>query len=222
MRRLGAEKLDMGATPTVIGAQESLASVSSVAVAAEADALRRAQQDAFDDARSKGFDAGKRDAEREIAQQVQKISADLERKHSEAVARLDGERKRLNELAQSISMATEHFAENAEATAVEVAYAAVIRLLGEKAVDRSLMVDLCRTIVREHGHPAATLRLSEPDFALLQDQDVGIPVEIDRRLSPGQCVIDSPRGQIESGLELRLHALTQALLVALAEHRAQP
>ena len=220
MRRLGAETLDLAAAPTVIGAQGSGVPQAS-AVAVEAEALQRRQQDAFEEAKAKGYEAGQRDAEREIAREVNKLSVDLQRQHDASVAKLDAERKRLGELAQSISRATESFAANSELIAVEVAYAAVIRLLGEKAVDRSLMVDLCRTIVREHGHPAATLRLGELDFAMLQDMEVGIPVEIDRRLSPGRCVIDSPRGQIESGLELRLHALTQGLLVALAEQRAK-
>jgi flagellar biosynthesis/type III secretory pathway protein FliH len=112
-------------------------------------------------------------------------------------------------------------AEDSELLAVEVAFAAVTRLLGEKSADRSLMLDLCRAVIREYGHPPATLRISEADLNLLEPNSLDIPVEVDRRLVAGQCVIDTARGQFETGLDIRLAALSKALLDTVADHRRQ-
>jgi flagellar biosynthesis/type III secretory pathway protein FliH len=84
------------------------------------------------------------------------------------------------------------------------------------------MPELCQRIVHEYGHPPATLRVSESDMQLLAPVEMGIPVEADRRLAPGQCVIDTARGQFESGLDVRLEALRMTLLSTMAEHRANP
>jgi flagellar biosynthesis/type III secretory pathway protein FliH len=152
---------------------------------------------------------------------VQAIEQRLREAHDAAVARLEEERAELKRLAAAMERAIEAHARDSEELAVEVGYAATLRLLGEAAADRSLMPGLCRAIVREHGHPSARLRVSDLDLPLLASVDLGVPVEGDRRLAPGQCVIDTARGQFESGLDVRLAALAAALGSTLAAHRGE-
>ncbi|HTD29841.1 MAG TPA: FliH/SctL family protein, partial [Xanthomonadaceae bacterium] len=141
--------------------------------------------------------------------------------HAAALKRLQADQEQLRKAASSLQQAVAKYAEDAELLAVEVAFASVTRLLGDKSADRSLMGELCQRIVHEYGHPPATLRVSEADMPLLASIELGIPVEADRRLAPGQCVIDTARGQFESGLDVRLEALRRTLLATLAEHRGQ-
>lgn len=219
MRRLTPDLLTSQDAPRTLGTRAS----SPIVMAGEAEAANlrmREQQSAFAEARERGFAEGGRDAERELERRVEAIATQMRQEHSAELAKLTQERSQLQQLSLGLVGALTEYAGNAESTATEVAYAAVLRLLGEKAVERTLMNELCRLIVREFGHPPATLRVSESDLPLLDTNALSIPVEADRRLQPGQCVIDSARGQVESGLDVRLEALRVALLAGLAEHRS--
>jgi flagellar biosynthesis/type III secretory pathway protein FliH len=218
MRRLTPDRLETLDRPKQIGEARPIPS-NGPSSAEAADALRVQHQQAFDAARERGLAEGAKDAERDIAQQVEKIERRLTAVHDAAIAKLEGEQLRLRQFIASLSGALQAHSIETETLAVEVAYAAMVRVLGEKSADRSLLPELCRNIVREYGHPPATLRVSDVDFSLFETSEFDIPVEADRRLLPGQCVIDTARGQFESGLDVRLEALTQALLSAVAEHR---
>jgi flagellar assembly protein FliH len=218
MRRLTPDRLETMDRPKLIGEVRPLPS-DGPSAAEVAEAARAQQQGVFDAAREKGFAEGIKDAQTDIAQQVEKIERRLTAVHDAAVAKLESEQSRLRNYIKSLAGAVEDYSVDAETLAVEVAYAAVVRLLGEKSADRSLLPELCRAIVREYGHAPATLRVSDVDFPLFEATEFDIPLEADRRLLPGQCVMDTARGQFESGLDVRLEALTKALMSAVAEHR---
>jgi flagellar biosynthesis/type III secretory pathway protein FliH len=218
MRRLTPDRLETMERPKLIGEARPLAAAGPSATEA-AEALRAQHQQAFDAARAQGFAEGAKDAEREIAQHVEKIERRLSAVHDAAIAKLQAEQARLRQFIASLTGALEAFSVESETLAVEVAYAALVRVLGEKSADGTLLPELCRSIVKEYGHPPATLRVSDVDYSLFESTEFDIPLEVDRRLLPGQCVIDTARGQFESGLDVRLAALTQALLSAVAEHR---
>jgi flagellar biosynthesis/type III secretory pathway protein FliH len=221
MRRLTADRLESLDNPTVLGKSAPLSRDAQTSAPDPAEALRIRQTQVLDDARKQGHAQGMTDAEREIAQRVEKIETRLRVEHDAAVARLEAGEERLRKFISSLQGALDGHAESAETLAVEVAYASVVRLLGEKSADRSLMLDLCRAVIREYGHPPATLRVSEADLGLLETSQLDIPVEVDRRLVAGQCVIDTARGQFETGLDIRLAALSKALLDTVGEHRGQ-
>lgn len=221
MRRLTPDLLAASGPAISIGAPVNGPVATAASRGADAEAALRAQQERlFAEARERGHAEGMREADTEISKRYSALEERLRSAHEAALSALQAERSQLHELLQSLQAALASHASDAELLAVEVAYAAVVRLLGEKSVDRSLLPELCRAVVREYGHPPATLRVSEQDFALLQDEAFEIPLESDRRLRPGQCVVDTARGQFESGLDVRLEALTQALLSAVAGHRA--
>jgi flagellar biosynthesis/type III secretory pathway protein FliH len=218
MRRLTPDHLQTLEQPLRLG--QATPAASAAPVTAEDPAQRL--QAAFDEARDRGFDEGMKDAGREVERRVEKIAQALRDDHAAAMASLQDSEDALRRLADALQTAVRRHAEDAETLAVEVAFAAVVRLLGEKATERSLMTELCRTVVREFGHPPATLRVSDSDLPLLETAQLEIPVEADRRLAPGQCVVDTARGQFESGLDVRLEAIKQSLLSGLLEHRGSP
>ena len=223
MRRLTPDALQTQDAPRTLGPPPAMAAAApgpdpAEAARASAAAHAAARKAAHDQGRADGL----ADAEREIATRVGRIEGELRQQHDAALRELEASRRRLDAVAQGLDGALAAHAQAGEAIAVEVAYAAVLRLLGTMAADRTLMVTLCRAVVRDYGHPPATLRVAEEDLPLLEDAQLELPVEADRRLAPGQCVVDTPRGQFESGLDVRLDALRQAFLAGLRAPRDTP
>ena len=177
--------------------------------------LERQRVRMFEQAREQGRAEGLEQARQKIEQEVEAARLSLENRHQGVLDELECERAALRELAKGVAHAVQEHADRAEELAAEVAFAAVTRLLGQ-GMDRSeLLLAMCSEIVREFGHPAASLRVGERDYALLGSSELGVPLVLDRRLEPGQCVLESPRGQFDSGLDVRLEGLKQALLAAL-------
>ena len=221
MQRLTADSQETASAPRRLGVAARAAGTTTPAGPSREEAALAQQKQAFEQAREQGRQQGLADAQAEIKAQVDKIVARMREEHAAALQRMSQQQEELRKVGSALQAALKAFAVDAETLSVEVAFAAVARLLGDKAADRTLMTDLCQRVVQEFGHPTATLRVSESDFALLQGVDVGIPVETDRRLSAGQCVIDTARGQFESGLDVRLDLLRKAVLATVAEHRTR-
>jgi flagellar biosynthesis/type III secretory pathway protein FliH len=219
MRRLTADHLHTDAAPRML-AGRVVADTLPSAPAPDPDAAARRERDAFDAACRAGHAAGMREAEQEIEARVAKVEQRLQQAHDAAVARLHDERQRLAAVTASVQATLAAHEQGAESLAVEVAYAALVRVLGAMHADATLLPDVCRAIVDDYGRADATLVLGELDFARVADVDLGLPVRADARLRPGQCVIDTPRGQFETGLDVRTEALRRALLDALATHEA--
>lgn len=186
----------------------------------DADELRRrehAKQAAS--ARREGHAQGMAEAEAEIARRVDAISAKLGAEHTARLQELDTRAQALSRLAEGLRAAQAVHAREAEDAAVEAAYAALLRVLGDKAADRSLMRDLCLQALQARGAGAATLRLSPPDAALMELDAADLQLVADAALLPGQCVLESSRGASETGLDVRLEAMKRAFLDGLAAHR---
>lgn len=218
MRKLSAELTQCALIPRQLGS----VAVDRVFAEDRADAEKQAQlrqqatlAAALEQARSHGLQQAQEEIDRRAGEVERKLAG--ERQAEQALA--TRERGRLQELINGLDSALRANAAQAEEIAVEVAFACTVRLLGEKLADRSLMVELCQKIATEYAHPSATLRVSDTDLLLFEGLQLDIPVSADRRLAAGQCVIDTARGQFQSGLEERLEALKQALLAGLARHR---
>jgi flagellar biosynthesis/type III secretory pathway protein FliH len=220
MRRLTPEHLESHAHPLRIGEPAlSQAPQSKVASPAAGPSMQEQLEAAFAPAAEQGLAEGRKAADAEFAKRLQAAEARLREQNDAAIAKLDIERERLSDLGQGLQAAISRNAADCEELAVEVAYAALVRVLGDAARERSLIPDLCRTIVREYGHPSATLRVSDADLPLLAGVALGVPVEADRRLAPGEAVIDTARGQFECGLDVRLATIAESLSGTLAAHR---
>jgi len=156
-----------------------------------------------------------------IQKRVEEIEARLAQAHQKAVAELRTQQELFQKLITNVKTSIEQHATEAEAVAVEVAFASVIRLLGDKAADHTLVAALCAAVANEYGHGAATLHVSEADRVMFESVNIGIAIEVDRRLQSGQCIIETTRGQFDCGVDVRLEALKKAFLSGLNDHRGQ-
>lgn len=218
MRRLTPETMRTPDQPLVLG-KIPARSLTHEPVA-QADDASSAVQAAFDEARDRGFDEGMKDAVREIERRVEKIAGQLRREQAEETGKLQDRANALQVLSRGLADAIACFEREVEAVSVEVAYAALIRLLGTHADKRDLLQTQCLVVMNEFGESPATLRVSEYDLELLDIPSLPFPVESDRRLVSGQCTVETSRGEFDCGLDVRLEAITHAFLTGLREHRA--
>ncbi len=185
--------------------------------------VRKAMLDqAFEQAREQGRTMGLADAEAEVARRSGAVELNLRSEYEAAHLSMEKQREKLLRLAESIQAELERFSEQCEATALEVAYAAVLRLLDQKAVERTLMQELCRAALKSHGLDGAVLRVAEDDLESVELDIPGTRIVADQRLRPGQCVMETARGQYETGLDVRLEAMRQAFLKGLAARFEAP
>jgi flagellar biosynthesis/type III secretory pathway protein FliH len=215
MRRLTSDHCTAVDAPARLALTPAAAPTSAATADPEAALRARAERE-LAAAREQGKAAGLKDAEAEIARRVDAVTAKLHAEHDAAIGAVRDERKRLRALSDGLEAAVAAHGGVIEHTAAEIAYAAVVRLLGARVAERQLIADLCRAVLHDYGGPQAVLRLGEADMARLPDGVPGVTVEVDRRLGPGQCVIVTARGQFESGIDVRLERLRRALLDTLA------
>lgn len=198
----------------------SAAQVSVAQAADPADQRRREGEVAFETARREGLAKGLADADAEVAKRVEAIAVKLRESQRLDAQRLEARIGELNTLTKSLDAAFALRAREAQDVAVETAYAALVRVLGQKSADRQLMRELCEEALKLRGLGAATLRLSPADHADVALEDTHLSVVADSSLSPGQCVLESPRGASDTGLDVRLEAIRRAFLDGLGAHGA--
>lgn len=218
MRRLSQ---DIG--PRLSSLAEALGPISQAGAAPSAsdpaERLRHEREQAFESARRDGLAKGLADAEAEIARRVDHVASRLRSEHEAAMDQLGTRSEAMAQLANGLSSALAGQARDAEEVAVEAAFAALLRVLGDKAADRRLMRELCQQALASRGAGMATLRLSPDDHAGLELDAVDLQVIADPVLQPGQCILESARGASETGLDVRLEAMKRAFLDGLSSHR---
>jgi flagellar biosynthesis/type III secretory pathway protein FliH len=166
-----------------------------------------------------GYRDGLRQARAELEEAASRARDDWERK---AQAALDDareslriERERLASVADALGEALEEDRRWAESAAAEMAYRAILHVLGDKAADRSLVQALCAQARRELDGELVSVRVAIADAAALMDLPGGVSIVADDALVPGSCVLESRRGRFDAGLEMRLEQLRRALIDAL-------
>jgi flagellar assembly protein FliH len=105
----------------------------------------------------------------------------------------------------------------AEDMLVEIAYAAVCRMVGATAASRETLLDMVRAIARdEHATKQLRVRVHPQDLATLQEDDMPLDARIslqaDSAVALGGCLIDSDKGTLDARLETQLSRLGEALL----------
>lgn len=196
---------------------DALSPASAVAPAAPAGPTERER--ILEAARREGYAQGLSEADAEISRRVREALAEFEEHRAQAESRTNAAIESLAQLARGVEAAVSEHQRIAEETAVEAAYAALLRLLEGRADDRSLLLDFCRQALHDSGIGAASLRVAPSEAVDVLRQALGIPVIEDASLGAGQCVVESARGASDTGLDVRLEAMRQAFLGGLAAHR---
>ncbi len=197
--------------------------VSAPAQEVDSSVEKRARQDELD-AKERGYREGMGLGKAEGRKQAEKEGAALmermEKEMRQSQAKLESSRERLDELFDNLSRSVDEHARHAEAVAVETAYAAIARFLGERYADRTLMESLCRHALGHAGHAVNAVRVSEQDVDALSNID-SVQIIGDSRLRSGQCALETRLGHYETGLDVRLDLIKQALLAGLEQHRSE-
>ena len=199
------------AEPAAPAADASIRDAHRQMEAQQAAAVERGYQE--------GHARGLTQAQERVRQETQAWQQQRERELDAAREQFEHARKRLESLTRQLPMQIAAEAARAEELAIETAYAAVTRLLGAGYVERSLMPALVRHAMGSLEMDVDTILLSAQDVELLQGME-GMNVAVDARLMPGQCRLETRLGSYDTGLDVRLDMLRQALLSGLAEHRA--
>lgn len=184
-------------------------------------ALERERQEVLEQAREAGHAQGMKAAQDQIRQAAEAARRECEAAHADALAALSGERGQLRLLLQSLPVGIDAMEEAVVQQAAELAYEALLRLLGEMPAEERLLA-LCRQALRERHQRPLTIRLCEADAAAVAGLlDIGsLQIEADARLSAGQCHVDTAVGVHDTGFDVRLEQLRQAFLRGVGSARS--
>lgn len=121
---------------------------------------------------------------------------------------------------QKCSLDHEH-----ETAAIEVAYAALVKIIGKKLADKETLVAIIKQISSELSYvDSLVIHLSRSDYVMLQDdneiielfKDKHMKMVVDERVTIGGCIIESTGASLDGRLEVQFQLLKDALLNARA------
>lgn len=170
-------------------------------------------------ARQEGYRDGLRKAQGEIQERANEAEKRARRALDDERSKLEGHREQMRNALEALNQAVEHMRGECETAVVEIAYAALVRMLGRAQEQRPLVVEVCREVLDEYRLRPVVVHLSDVDAEVVQQAGLaaeGVRIAADPQLRRGQCRIESHRGQYETGLEARLEALKQAFLEGLS------
>lgn len=199
-RRLGATALEGGTpadTPSTDGISES-----SVGALPAIDPLAEARE-----ALEREFLEKTQALEQSVEAEKQRLAEDAKRQR----ARLAEE---VNLLAEEVAGLRERLEREAIDWAAELGYQAVLRVVGQAHADGTLVRAIAESLAEEQGLPSLTLRL-HPDLIVDAPALSGITLVPDPNLAKGQQIIETPRGDIDGGVAVRLRALCEAFIQGL-------
>lgn len=194
------------------GAELAIDSAEVERLAAEmADRILRKEAEAvLQSARQKGYAEGMAEAEQAVSRELSQLKG------------------RANQLLDSIGEAVREASTASEGLAVEIAFAAVAKLLGRAVTDANMVAGLVREAsasIRSEGQIIA--RLATVDVDLLQragvdlasEKSSGMRLELrgDTSIAAGGCILQTEAGTLDARLDVQLQALCRLLTDVYAD-----
>lgn len=173
---------------------------------------------AFEAAYAEGHAQGLSNAELEIRQRAEAAERAIEASHAESARKLEVDRERLSELLRGLARAQDAHDARVGEIAAEIAYAALLKVLGENAGEQPAILRVCQQALFDFRLRPVAVRVATSDadaLAGLAEPDV-VRILADPALSAGQCRLETHKGTYETGLEIRLEAMKQAFLQGIA------
>lgn len=173
-----------------------------------------------------GFDLGYRDGlDKAIKDAEATAEAACQRWQAEAQETLDGERAALASARDAFDAASvawqARVAEDdawASGVVVEAVYEVVAAYLGHRHADRQLMGELCAQVLRTMPERPLVLRVAKEDADDIRAQaGERIDIQVDESLTRSECVVESPRGRLVTGIAARMDILRAELLRVLVQ-----
>lgn len=166
-------------------------------------------------------------AQRQLREDTARIKAEAERLGYEQGQELAGREAaeataaqvaRLNAVVQALSQSKRALLEENQDLLVEIAFAAVCRMLGANASSRPALASMVGALIEAERAPETLrVRLHPQDLGLLTEATSGLDPRLeflpDSGIELGGCMIDGPRGTLDARLELQLQHLRSTLLL---------
>ncbi len=225
---LASERLKLGvAAAGVVSSSAAIAVSSAAVVAREQDVERRALEQRLrqevkaefekanaaerEAARQRGFAEGEREGSSAAAAAAERQRAAQQRSCEEALAAL---RRGLDDALAAVAE-----------RAADLAFTAVVRLVGEQAATREFVLGQVLAVLRHVDadqavtvslHPGSAALLRSALGALEPGHARAIAIVDDAELAPGACLVETPLGGLDASLETQLRRLREALHPDLA------
>lgn len=135
--------------------------------------------------------------------------------------------ERLMTMSEAISSMSESWQAELEGAAIEIGYAALLRILGQKCTDRTMVESMVRAVLEQlPERRLLNIHLAPADYALFHEgkeipPNLGAVLLADERVSMGGCIVDTDAGSLDGRLETRLAEL-KAVLVEVHHAREIP
>jgi flagellar assembly protein FliH len=163
---------------------------------------------AFEAGRRAGWEAGHEEGLHDGVQQGRQDTDSAARVQADALAALGA----------AVTEACTQRRAAIEAGAIEIAWAALLRLIGQSAGERAAVADTVRCVMEQlQDRTLQSIRLSPADHALLEQGGHGLnlgaaQLVADERVEVGGCIIDTGAGSLDGRLETQLSELKAVLL----------
>ena len=203
-----------GAAPRTAAEETSAGAPADVSAGVPPDPYALGYDAGFAAGRREGWDAGREQGQH----------AGLEQGRQDADDAAAVQASAMEALGATIAEACTRRSAAIEAAAIEIAFAALLRLIGHSAGDVAVVADTVQRVLEQAPERMLqAIRLSPADHALLAQGGHGLNLGsallvADERVSVGGCIVDTDAGSLDGRLETQLAEL-KTLLVGL--HRAQ-
>lgn len=215
LRRAAPEPKPMAARPVPAFTASSVA--SQVAPPTRDEPHARALAEELQAARETGLREGLAEAQRrldeamraateQLQRQTEALQAQMQSEHDASIARVD-------QTLQGLTRAWAQRVDALESDAIELAFAAVCRLMGEARADRAAIAALIEQgIAQLRGGAALRVRVHPDDLAALQGDALmarhpAIQWLADTSVSAGGCLLDTEHGTLDARLDRQLARL---------------
>lgn len=219
MRRLGIQDvLDSRRRllPSAHADEPDLQQISAGSLTA-AEPLEDAQARGYRVGFAEGFTEGEAENERLLAERIKGLEQEAETRITQSEEALDRVRETLKTLITQLQPQFQSCKQWAESLAVEIGYTALTRILSQRQDDHALVEALVRQACADLDDEPVRIRVSQEAAEEIESLSKEVEIIIDDRLTPQTIVLEMPRGEVHTGLELRLEALKRALLEAHSE-----
>ena len=182
----------------------------------ESAAVNLARLDAaarYEESRQQGWDAGYEAGIQEGLRQGR-----------EEVLALQSCNERLAAVTDAISSMSQAWQSELESAAIEIGYAALLRIVGQKAGDRATVESMVRAVLEQLSERRLlNIHLAPADHALFHNGEgvlpsLGAVLVADERVTMGGCIVETDAGSLDGRLETRLAEL-KAVLVEIHNAR---
>lgn len=183
-----------------------------------------------EDPYTQGYDAGFAAGRQEgwEAGHEQGLHAGLQQGRQDADEATRTKAGALDTLAAAIAEAVARHGAAVEAGAIDIAFAALLRLIGQSAGDLAVVTDTVRRVLEQAPERALqAIRLSPADHALVVEgghdlSPANVLLLADERVSAGGCIIDTDAGSLDGRLDTQLFELKTMLVELHRARGAQP